>query len=202
MLVCASIITQPIESQGNKRILLRIMQGNYSGSARDWKGRDWYRPVLALGDASPGETHRKRREAGGSHPPHSGAFPAVRATLRRASCWLRSRFSARGPGWPARLDRGQGGVALTGNLGCQPGRPRKPRRLGATSSLSARCGDSAAGCERQIAHYLYLSLANYIPQFLFRQTAQAILGQSRSRNILRTLDLSSDPITSKIALLR
>jgi len=44
------------------------------------------------------------------HPPYSGAVVAVRATLDRASCWPRSRFSARGPGWPACLDHGQGNV--------------------------------------------------------------------------------------------
>ena len=134
------------------------------------------------------------------HPPHSGAVAAVRATLRRASSWPRSRFSARDPGWPACLDHGQGSVALTGNLGCQPGRPRKPRRLGATSSLPAHCRDSAAGSERQIAHYLHPLQANYIPQFVFREAAQAVLGQNRSRNIVRTLDLDFYPITSRIAL--
>jgi hypothetical protein len=34
MLVCASIIAQPIESQGNKIISSTIMQGNYAGFAQ------------------------------------------------------------------------------------------------------------------------------------------------------------------------
>jgi hypothetical protein len=34
MLVCASIIAQPTESQGNKNFLSRIMHGNYAGFAR------------------------------------------------------------------------------------------------------------------------------------------------------------------------
>jgi hypothetical protein len=33
MLVCASIIEQRIESQGNKKISSAIMQGNYAGFA-------------------------------------------------------------------------------------------------------------------------------------------------------------------------
>ena len=31
MLACASIIAQPIESQGNKNFHSKIMQGNYAG---------------------------------------------------------------------------------------------------------------------------------------------------------------------------
>jgi hypothetical protein len=34
MLICASIIAQPIESQGNKIFLSQIMHGNYAGFAR------------------------------------------------------------------------------------------------------------------------------------------------------------------------
>jgi hypothetical protein len=34
MLVCASIIAQPNEPQGNKSFLSRIMHGNYAGFAR------------------------------------------------------------------------------------------------------------------------------------------------------------------------
>ena len=34
MLVCASIIAQPIESRGNKFFFSRTMQGNYTGFAR------------------------------------------------------------------------------------------------------------------------------------------------------------------------
>ena len=34
MLVCASIIAQPIESQGNKKIFSTIMQGNYADFAQ------------------------------------------------------------------------------------------------------------------------------------------------------------------------
>ena len=34
MLVCASIIAQPIESQGNKKFFSTIMQGNYAGFAQ------------------------------------------------------------------------------------------------------------------------------------------------------------------------
>ena len=34
MLVCASIITQPIEAQANKNSRKRIMQANYAGFAR------------------------------------------------------------------------------------------------------------------------------------------------------------------------
>src|SRR5271170_6433150 len=34
MLVCASIITQPIESQGNKRFISINMLGNYAGFAQ------------------------------------------------------------------------------------------------------------------------------------------------------------------------
>jgi hypothetical protein len=34
MLVCASIIAQPIESQGNKNFLSTIMLGNYAGFAQ------------------------------------------------------------------------------------------------------------------------------------------------------------------------
>ena len=33
MLACASIIAQPIESQGNKNFFSTIMQGNYAGFA-------------------------------------------------------------------------------------------------------------------------------------------------------------------------
>ena len=34
MLVCASIIAQPIESQGNKKFFSTAMQGNYAGIAQ------------------------------------------------------------------------------------------------------------------------------------------------------------------------
>jgi hypothetical protein len=34
MLVCASIIAQPIESQGNKKVSSTIMQGNYAAFAQ------------------------------------------------------------------------------------------------------------------------------------------------------------------------
>jgi hypothetical protein len=40
MLVCASIITQPIESQGNLKILLKVMQGNYAGFAQSERTTD------------------------------------------------------------------------------------------------------------------------------------------------------------------
>jgi hypothetical protein len=90
----------------------------------------------------------------------------------------------------------------TGNPGSRPSDPRKPRRLGASSSLPARCGESAVGSEHRVAHYLYSLQINYIPQLVFRQKAQAVLGQNRSRNILRALGLHLPPMTSKNALSR
>ena len=90
----------------------------------------------------------------------------------------------------------------TGNPGSRPSDPRKPRRLGASSSLPARCGESAVGSEHQVAHYPYSLQINYIPQFVFRQQAQAVLGQNRSRNILHALDLHLHPMTSKNVLSR
>jgi hypothetical protein len=48
------------------------------------------------------------RPVGCTHPT---AAPSSPCELRwTASCWPRSRFSARGPGWPACLDHGQGNV--------------------------------------------------------------------------------------------
>jgi hypothetical protein len=90
----------------------------------------------------------------------------------------------------------------TGNPGSRPSDPRKPRRLGASSSLPARCGESAVGSEHQVAHYPYSLHINYMPQLVFRQKPQAVLGQNRSRNILHALDLHLHPITSKNVLSR
>jgi hypothetical protein len=56
--------------------------------------------------------HRKRCEAGGVAPTlqRRRRRRASYVGPRTASCWPRSRFSARGPGWPACLDHGQGNV--------------------------------------------------------------------------------------------
>ena len=47
MLVCASIIAQAIESEGNKKSFSRIMQGNYAGFAAWFQRR---LPFIGVGD--------------------------------------------------------------------------------------------------------------------------------------------------------
>ena len=188
------------------RGLARGDSGPHAGAGNPFVG--WVQP-----------TANAVRPVGCTHPT---AAPSSPCELRwTASCWPRSRFSARGPGWPACLDHGQGNEdvsygpyvkepsrqvhvvatkSLTGNPGSRPSDPRKPRRLGASSSLPARCGGSAVGSEHQMAHYPYSLQINYIPQLVFRQQAQAVLGQNLSRNILHPLDLHLHPITSKNVL--
>ena len=44
----------------------------------------------------------------------------------------------------------------TGNAGSRPGIPRKPARLGASSSFPDRRGESAVGSQCPMAQYLYI----------------------------------------------
>jgi len=68
----------------------------------------------------------------------------------------------------------------------------------APGSLRRTCGwQRASG-----AHYLFSRQINYAPHFVFRQRAQAVPGQNRSRNILRALDLHLHPMTSENVLSR
>jgi len=90
----------------------------------------------------------------------------------------------------------------TGNPGSRPSDPRQtspPRtQFIAPGSLRRICGwQRASG-----AHYLYSPQISYIPHFVFRQRAQAVPGQNRSRNILHALDLHLHPMTSENVLSR
>ena len=119
----------------------------------------------------------------------------MRATSDRAPRWPRSRFSARGPGWPACLDHGHGNGdkhVLGGNLAawepvCHFRLVVETRRLPTTARW------------RSFSHSLHI---NYITHLPFCQGAQAVLGRKCGRNTLCIDDLSQHSMASKIVLPR
>jgi hypothetical protein len=107
-----------------------------------------------------------------------------------------------GPGDPVRdtgqyksktRQRGAGALAAAAPMLHQP-----PRRyLGATSSLPARCGDSAVSGEHHMAHAFYFSYKLYTACLLCQGGGRS-WAESFSRNMLCTPDLGSYPAALKI----
>jgi hypothetical protein len=96
MLAGASIIAQPIESQGNKKSLSTTMQGNYAGFAES---------VVVIADVYARQAHASSRHAGlvsaWSHREGPPGAPGRRVWLDR-----RRRLLVRGPlaeAWNRRL---------------------------------------------------------------------------------------------------